>query len=113
MKLLFVIVDRDLTEKYTGILNKDSDKSQFVLLGQGTASSEILDLFGLARKEKAVILCLLTENEAQSVLEQLNKEKEFQRHGGAVAFTVKLSNINKHFFELIKSLANKSEAKNE
>ena len=109
MKLLVVIIDRELTDKYTGLLNKNNGKCQFVLLGQGTASSEILDYFGLARKDKAIILCLLTEKVTEPVLEQLHKEKEFHRHGGAVAFTVKLANINKRFFEIIQSLVKTEE----
>ena len=42
-------------------------------------------------------------------MEQLHKEKEFHRHGGAVAFTVKLANINKRFFEIIQSLVKTEE----
>ncbi|HHX81026.1 MAG TPA: hypothetical protein GX692_08185 [Acholeplasmataceae bacterium] len=113
MKLLVIIINREFAEKYTNILNKESDKFQFVLLGQGTASSEILDYFGLARKDKAVIICLLTEAETPTVLDLLNNEKEFHRPGGAVAFTVKLTNINKHCFDLVKSLSNKLENNNE
>ncbi len=101
MNLLVVILDRELTDKYTGILNSDHDKSQVVLLAQGTASSEILDYFGLARKDKAVILCLLTD---EPVLERLQHEREFQKNGGAVAFTTRLANINKTFYDLILSL---------
>jgi hypothetical protein len=105
MKLLVIIINRELAEKYTNVLNEASDKCQFVLLGQGTASSEILDYFGLARKDKAVIICLLTEAEVPTVLERLNNEKEFHRPGGAVAFTIKLMNINKHFFDLVNTLS--------
>jgi len=104
MNLLVVILDRELTDKYTGILNSDHDKSQVVLLAQGTASSEILDYFGLARKDKAVILCLLTDQETKPVLERLQHDKEFQKNGGAVAFTTRLANINKRFYDLILSL---------
>ncbi|MDD4000788.1 MAG: hypothetical protein PHX62_07860 [Bacilli bacterium] len=114
MKLLVVIVDRELTDKFTSLLNNHSDKFQVVMYGHGTANSEILHYFGLAEKDKSIIFCVVDEEEVSTVFADLDAEKAIHKDGGAVAFSISIANINKKFFDLIKSLlVNHKEDKDE
>jgi uncharacterized protein YfbU (UPF0304 family) len=106
MKLLVTIVDRENSEEYIELLNHDKPRFQVVSLGHGTANSEILDYFGLAETDKTLILAIVEDGDVKALFEELAKKESIHRHGGAVAFTVSIANMNKKFFDLIKTITN-------
>ena len=59
IKLLVAIVDRGKGERIVSICREQRTLMQTICLGHGTASSEVLDLLGLGRTEKAVVLTLV------------------------------------------------------
>lgn len=103
MKLLITIVDRKLSGKIVQILGA---RYQLISRGTGTASSEILDYFGLGETEKDISFCLVEDNDVQRIMGEYAAVKDFTRHGGGVAFTIPVSNIGKKFYDMLKSLEN-------
>jgi hypothetical protein len=101
MKLLVTIIDRKLSGKITQTLGT---RYQLISRGIGTASSEILDYFGIGESEKDVSFCLIEDDDVQRIMDEYAAFKEFTRHGGGVAFTVPISNIGKKFYDMLKSL---------
>lgn len=66
---------------------------QTICLGHGTASSEVLDLLGLGRTEKAVVLTLVPDGEVPELLKVLADRMQILGPGNGIAFTVPLSSI--------------------
>ena len=66
-KLLVTIVDRAKGERIAAICREQGVLFQMVCLGHGTASSEVLDLLGLGRTEKAVVLSLVPGGDVSGI----------------------------------------------
>ena len=90
---LFAIVDRGKGEAVAAELRRRHILMQFVLLGHGTASAEVMDLLGLDEPEKDVVLALLPGDSGR-VLSALTERLELYRPGRGIAFTIDLCSIS-------------------
>ena len=94
LKLVFFIVDWTRLKAISKIFEQENVRYQFVSKGEGTASSEILDLLGIGASDKAVVLCLEQESRVPSLLREVRRKLGLHSPGGGIAFTVPLSGIN-------------------
>ncbi|MDR0498014.1 MAG: hypothetical protein LBH42_10390 [Treponema sp.] len=94
LKLLFFIVDWHLANDISSQFVEEKVRFHFVTKGKGTASSEILDLFGIGASEKAVTFCLEQEVLVQVLMKEVRKKLRRGGPGAGIAFTVPLSAIN-------------------
>lgn len=108
MKLLFVICDRNITEKVLDVLNETHVHYHISCYAKGTANSEILSYFGLAETDKELILSFVEDEYVKVVMEKLGSF-EFIKNHGAVAFTVPLDGIGRKTQEFIHQLEEKYE----
>ena len=92
LKLLFTVVDRSKAEFYLDVLSQYEVNCQMVLSGQGTASSELVDLLGL-NVNKAVLLSVIREDKTEEIIKALERKFETIRNGKGIAFAVPLSGI--------------------
>ena len=92
LKLLFTVVDWGKGEFYMDVLSQFEVNCQMLLSGQGTATSEIVELLGLNR-HKAVILSVVREDKAEEIIKALEHKFETTRNGKGVAFAVPLSSV--------------------
>lgn len=90
---LVAIVDRGKSEAVAEELRRRHILMQFVLLGHGTASAEVMDLLGLDEPEKDVVLALLP-GDSGGVLAALTERLELYRPGRGIAFTIDLCSIS-------------------
>ena len=90
---LFAVVDRGKGEAVSAELRRRRILTQFVLLGHGTASAEVMDLLGLDEPEKDVVLALLP-GDAGGALAALTERLELYRPGRGIAFTIDLCSIS-------------------
>ena len=88
LKALFIIVDRSKAEKVIRAVRPLGVHYEHVMLGLGTASSELLGILGLGDTEKAVILGAVDEANIPAVYACLKQDLGFERAGGGVAFTI-------------------------
>lgn len=93
IRCLFAIVDRGKGEAVAAELRRRHILMQFVLLGHGTASAEVMDLLGLDEPEKDVVLALLP-GDPGGVLAALTERLELYRPGRGIAFTIDLCSIS-------------------
>ena len=93
IRCLFAIVDRGKGEAVAAELRRRHILLQFVLLGHGTASAEIMDLLGLDEPEKDLVMALLP-GDAGGVLAALTDRLELYRPGRGIAFTIDLCSIS-------------------
>ncbi len=93
LKILITIIDRTKTEFYLDALKGYEVNLQTVVYGHGTAPNDILDLLGLNRTEKAVIVSVVKEERIKEILTAY-EEKYFKlRNGKGIAFTIPISSL--------------------
>lgn len=91
--LMVTITSRKLTKKFSDFYTKLSLPVSFITLGTGTASSEILDYFGLDGSEKGILFHVVTDTKWKEIKRQLRLTMNIDIPGIGIAFTVPLSSI--------------------
>ena len=92
LKLIITVVDRPKGDFYLDVIGGFEVNCQMLLSGQGTASSELVDLLGL-NPEKAVILSVAREDMVPKIMHTLEDKFQTVRNGNGIAFAVPLSSI--------------------
>ena len=92
LKMIVTVGDRPKAEFYMDVIGGFEVNCQMLLSGQGTASSELVDLLGL-NPEKAVILSVAREDRVSEIMNTLETKFETVRNGKGVAFAIPLSSI--------------------
>ena len=92
LKLLFTVVDRNKGEFYLDVLSQYEVNFQTMVNGTGTAHSEILDMLGL-NNHKAVIISVIREDLADTILTVLDEKFRTIRNGKGIAFAVPMSSV--------------------
>ena len=91
IKLLFTIVNREKAELYADILQSFDVNMQMYLGAQGTANTEMLDLLGLSKTDKAVIVSVIREDKCKAAMSTLEKKFRTIKNGKGIAYTVPLT----------------------
>ena len=93
LSMMVTITTRKHTRKFVQFYEEMNLPVSFITLGSGTASSEILDYFGLDGSEKSVIFHIITDTRWKEVKRQLRLKMSIDIPGIGIAFTVPLSSI--------------------
>ena len=93
LKLLVTVVNRSKALFYEDLLEQFEVNMQVVILGKGTADSEMLRILGLAETEKAVILSLVREDKVKEIFETLSEKFEKIKNGNGIAYTIPMKSI--------------------
>lgn len=94
-KLLMVIVDIDKAGRVESVVRKNGIPAHIQFQAEGTADSELLDIFGLGSPEKAVSVCILPGFAASRMIAALEAELELHKKGNGVALTMPVSGAGK------------------
>ncbi|MDR3302248.1 MAG: hypothetical protein LBT01_06935 [Spirochaetaceae bacterium] len=108
LELVFFIVDWSKIKVISSIFDQVHVRFHFVAKGQGTASSEILDMLGVGSAEKAVILCLEQDMFVPALLKEVGKKLGLHMPGTGIGFSVPLSGINAPILNVFKESIEKS-----
>ena len=92
LKILFTVVDRPKGEFYLDVISQFDVNCQLALGGQGTATSELVELLGL-EPHKAVILSVVREDMVEAVMNTLEDKFATIKNGKGVSFAVPLSSV--------------------
>ena len=92
LKLLFTVVDWQKSEFYLDVLSQFEVNFQMLLSGQGTATSEVVNLLGL-NPHKAVILSVIREDMTENIIQCLEDKFKTVKNGAGIAFTIPLSSV--------------------
>ena len=93
LKLLITVVNRKKTEFYLDYLTGFEINFQTAVAAQGTASSDMMYLLGLAESDKSVIFSILREDRAEEAMQGLDEKFHNLRGGKGIAFTVPLTGV--------------------
>ncbi len=94
LSLIMSIVERGSGGKLVKLYNKNHIFTHIRFEGQGTATSEILDILGLGGSEKDIIWSVATRPAARALLEKLDDELRGAAPGRGIAFAVRLSALS-------------------
>ena len=93
LKLLVTIVNRNKAEFFMDLLQSQEINVQLALAGEGTASTDMLQLLGLADSSKSVILSIVREDRAHEALSLLGEKFKTVRGGKGIAYTIPLQSV--------------------
>ncbi|MCD8130738.1 MAG: P-II family nitrogen regulator [Lachnospiraceae bacterium] len=93
LNLMVTIINRNRTKHFTDFYSAQGLTVSYITLGMGTASSEILDYFGLDSSEKGVLFHVVTGEAWKKVKRALRREMQIDVPGVGIAFLVPLSSI--------------------
>ena len=87
------IVNRRQTKRFQTIFDETGASLTMTTLGRGTAVSEVLDYFGLAATEKAILMHMVTLDTWKAIKSQLQKKLHIDVPGTGIAFIIPVSSI--------------------
>ena len=93
LSLMVTITTRKLTKKFVTFYTEMNLPVSVNTVGAGTASSEILDYFGLDGSEKSVLFHVITDSKWKEVKHQLRLRMNIDVPGIGIAFLIPLSSI--------------------
>lgn len=93
LHLMVTITSRNLTKRFVRFYEEMELPVSFITLGNGTASSEILDYFGLDGSEKGVLFHMVTDEKWKEVKRQLRMKINIDIPGIGIAFLIPVSSI--------------------
>jgi len=103
IRIVVTIVDRDKGDKVTRIYNEDHIHFHFICHGEGTASSEVLDILGLAETDKDVIFSMVPACKVRDLLSKITEKMYLHKAGKGIIFSLPISGIG----SIISKVVNK------
>ena len=92
LKLVITVIDRAKVEFYVDVFNQFEVNFHMVTGGKGTATSELVDMFGL-NINKAVILSVVRKDIVDDIMKCLENKFETIRNGKGIAVAIPLSGV--------------------
>lgn len=115
MLLAFII--RGKSKTYLDMLESANIKLHQQTIGQGTAPSEMMNIFGFGSNDKDVMISFATKRSADLLAEKFSEALEHTPRLGGIVMTIPLSAINRLTSEIInradRQVASKGEEKME
>lgn len=100
LKLLIIIVDATMEKEIEKFARKNNLFFNYTIAGYGSASSSLLNYFGLNEVRKQIYLLIIPDKIESELLCQLNKELNFESIGTGIGFTIKLSSSVKYLQDI-------------
>lgn len=93
LSCMVTITSRKLTKKFSDFYTQQGLPVSFITLGSGTASSEVLNYFGLDGSEKGILFHLITDSKWKEIKRKLRLNMNIDFPGIGIAFLIPLSSI--------------------
>ena len=87
--VMATIMDRKFLRKFTSFYEEQELPVSITTLGAGTASSQVLDYFGLDGSERGVMFHFVTKSKWKKVKRQLQLQMKIDVPGLGIAFKFK------------------------
>lgn len=94
LKMLVTIVDRGKGAAAVSLYRAQRLHFDYLCMGLGTASSQILDYFGLAETAKDVVITLVPTPKIKRIIALADERFRFSRPGRGILFTVPLGAVS-------------------
>ncbi len=94
IRILMLITTPKLAQRAEDLYNDEDVPLHYHLVGQGTASSEMMDILGLDGTEKGILVSFLPKNFSDDMLIKLRKALRIGSVNSGIAFTIPLTGAN-------------------
>ncbi|MBQ8404791.1 MAG: transposase [Clostridia bacterium] len=94
IRILMLITTPKLAKRAEDLYNDEDVPLHYHLVGQGTASSEMMDILGLDGTEKGILVSFLPKCFSDDMLVKLRKALRIGSVNSGIAFTVPLTGAN-------------------
>lgn len=93
LKIIVTIVNRGKGQFFYDQIENLGVNMQLILNGEGSAPYNLDNLWGLAHKERDIILSFVPEDRVKKILKELDAKFETVRNGDGIAFAIPISSI--------------------
>jgi hypothetical protein len=95
-KLLVTITNKGKDKRIKNLYKRHNIKYSTEINGLGTASSSVLNYFGLEEIQKKIILSIIPYNLEGKILEDLHKKLKIYEPGNGIAFTLSITSASRY-----------------
>ncbi len=99
--LLVTIVERGKAAGIVNLYREEKLHFDYVCMSLGTATSQILDYFGLAATEMDLVLTLAPRFKIKRVMQKADEKLMLHKPGHGILFTIPLSGVSSHLPKLL------------
>ncbi len=92
LRCLLIIVNRGLGNSISDFV-KDYAHFQSIILGRGTATSEIRSALGISEPEKDLIFCFIEKHNVAMAFKEIDEHFDFTRKHLGIALTIPVSSV--------------------
>lgn len=103
-RILFLIATPKLGKKAASLFDEERIPMQYYFRGKGTATSEIMDTFGLDGGEKIILISMLPGDVADKMLVKLHRKLHLGMPNSGIAFTVPMLSCSGHVIRLMETM---------
>lgn len=100
-RVLVLITTPKLADKAEKLFRKNHLPLEYRFNGEGTASSEIMDMLGLGSIDKGVLLSVMSTDLANAMLKKLRAELRMSSVNSGIAFTIPLNGANNFIVRML------------
>ena len=100
--ILALITTHKLAEKAAEVFRAKALPVQYRFNAEGTASSEIMDMFGFGSIDKCILVSVMLKPFADAILKKLHAELHLSTANSGIAFTIPLTGANSLLLRMIK-----------
>lgn len=109
IKLIFTITRRGAGSKMVDFYKQYQLQYNFICLGMGTATSDILDCLGLEDTKKDIVITMAPASKIPTVLKGVTDKFHFGKPGTGIVFTVPLSSVSARVPQILSNPENLKE----
>ena len=102
LSMLFIIINYSDEKNFLKIINKYKIGFKYVVQGKGTASSSLLEYFGLNEEDKKIMTMVLPTPVCRCLLKDIGDKANVNAHGKGISFSVPLSSATKYMTDFYK-----------
>lgn len=103
LSMINIIINAQDEKKFIKVLEKNKVNFKNIIHGTGTASSSLLDYFGLNQEEKVIITAIAPTTNCKHILKDIETKIKLYEPGRGIAFTIGLSSSIKYLLDYYKS----------
>lgn len=104
LSLMVMIFNKKLEKKYKSLLQRNKVKYNVLFYGTGTASSSVLEYFGLNEIRRDIVFSIMPYNLSKYILDQLEKKFMISEPGNGIAFTIPVSSSTKNMQDVYRGI---------
>ena len=103
-RMLLLIATPKLVGKAAGLFKEGNVPVQYIFHGQGTATSQVMDMLGLDGVDKNVLMSMMSKEWADEMRKKLRKKLHLGMPNTGIAFTLVMSGGSGHIVQIMEGM---------